>query len=71
VDKCNVSIFVEMGRLVMVVYDNTLIPNALRALNLKTSCYGAFGIEVGIPIFAPTFLHFLTLLGSPRYRSHV
>jgi hypothetical protein len=63
---------VEMGRLVMVVYDNTLIPNALRALNLKTRCcYGGFGIEVGIPIFVPIFLRFLTLLGSPRYRSHV
>jgi len=30
-----------------------------------------FGIEVGIPIFVPTFLHFLNLLVPSRYRSHV
>ncbi len=31
----------------------------------KKCCYGEFSIEVGIPIFVPTFFHFLNLLVHP------
>jgi hypothetical protein len=59
-----------VGSHILCLYSNQEKYHFLKYLKIGC-CYGAFGIEVGIPLFVPTFLHFLNLLSSPRYRSHV